>query len=154
VQVVPVHDLDGRGGGGVVLRSQPRGPAAQEVEEDPCFDGLGQRGQGAGGLGLGADGGCRVGGDDDEPGAAALVTQPAEHRRTALARHLDVGDDEVGVVGRGLAECVVGTRGFAHLPPAEAEQAGDPAACVGLVVDDQGGQHRNQPVAVDSLVQP
>ena len=31
--------------------------------------------------------------------------------------------------------------GLADLPAAEAEEAGDAAAGVGLVVDDQGGQH-------------
>ena len=44
--------------------------------------------------------------------------------------------------------------GLADLPPAEAEEAGDPAAGVGLVVDDQGGQHERYPVSADRAVQP
>ena len=75
----------------------------------------------------------------------AVAAQPAEHRGAVLPGHRHVGDDEVGVVVRGLAEGVVGVGGLADLPAAEAEQAGDAAAGVGLVVDDEGGQHRNQP---------
>ena len=71
-----------------------------------------------------------------------------------LPGHRDVGDDEVGVGARGLAEGVLGVGGLADLPAAEAEQAGDAAAGVGLVVDDQGGQHRKHPVGADSVVQP
>ena len=82
------------------------------------------------------------------------MPEPAEHRRAALARHRHVGDHEVGVVDRGLAERVVGTGGLAHLPPAEAEQAGHATAGVGLVVDHEGGQHWNHALVVDSAVQP
>ena len=71
-----------------------------------------------------------------------------------LAGHRDVGDDEVEVGDGGLAEGVLGVGGLADLPAAEAEEAGDPAAGVGLVVDDQGGQHEMYPVGADWAVQP
>ena len=82
------------------------------------------------------------------------MAEPAEHRGAVLPGHRDVGDHEIRVVVRGLAEGVLGAGGLAHLPAAEAEQAGDATAGVGLVVDDEGGQHRNQPVEADSFVQP
>jgi hypothetical protein len=154
VQVVPVEDRDRPGGGGVLLRSRPRGPAAQEVEENPCVDGLGQRGERAGRRGLGPDGRGRVGGDDDEARPGAAVAQPAEHGRAGLAGHRHVRDHEVGVVGRGLAEGVVGAGGLAHRPAGEAQQAGHATARLGLVVDDQGRQHWNHPVFTDWAVQP
>jgi hypothetical protein len=71
-----------------------------------------------------------------------------------LTRHRHVGDDEVEVGDGGLAEGVLGVGGLADLPSAEAEEAGDPAPGVGLVVDDEGGQHESTPVFADSAVQP
>ena len=44
--------------------------------------------------------------------------------------------------------------GLDDVPAAERQQVGDPPAALGLVVDDQGGQHRNDPVRADSVNQP
>ena len=90
---------------------------------------------------LGADVVRRVGGDDEEAGAGAVARASGGASRAARPGIDDVGDDEVGVGGGGLAQGVVGVGGLEDLPAAEAEEAGDAAAGVGLVVDDEGGQH-------------
>jgi hypothetical protein len=77
-----------------------------------------------------------------------------EHRRPVLARHRHIGDDEVEVGAHGLAERVLGVGRLTDLPPAEAEEAGDPTPGVGLVVDDQGGQHDSTGVGAVVAVQP
>jgi hypothetical protein len=148
VQVGPLVDLGG------VLRRRPRGPAAQEVQEEACLDRLGQAGHRAGGHGLGAHLVGGVAGDDEEAGAGTVVAHPAEHRRAALPGHRHVGDDQVDLGDGGDAVGGGGVGGLADLPAAEAEETGGAAAGVGLVVDDQRGQHASTAVRAESAVQP
>jgi hypothetical protein len=49
---------------------------------------------------------------------------------------------------------LVGAGRLDDVPAAEREQVGDPPAALGLVVDDEGGQHWNVPVCADTPVQP
>nr|WP_242472027.1 hypothetical protein [Blastococcus sp. TML/C7B] len=137
------------------LRSRPRGPAAQEVEQDAGVDRLAEAGQGADGGGRGPDLLRGLPGGDQEVGLRAVAAQPAEQLQPVLAGDGGVGDDEVGDVGRGEREGGRDVGGLADLPPAEAEEAGDAAAGEGVGVDDEGGQHVvTVVVVVAALVQP
>ena len=150
VQVVDLADV----GQVVVLRSQPRGPAAQEAEEEPGVDRLRQAGQRAGRGGLGAEDLRGGGRDEQEPGPGADSAEAAEERGCLHARRRGVDDDQVGLEEGRLVQRLVGAGGLDDVPAAEGEQVGDPPAAFGLVVDDQGGQHANVPVGADSVDQP
>ena len=83
------------------------------------------------------------------------VSMPGEHGPAMLRRMRRNGSTaRFLVVTSDPTDGVLGGAGLDDLPAAEAEKAGDAASGVGLVVDDQGGQHVTYPVSADCAVQP
>ena len=86
-----------------------------------------------------------VAGEDDHRQAGLGAGDPAEQGQAVLARHLEVGDDDVDAGEPPVVEGGAGVRRRAHLEALAGEDGGQRFADVGLVVDHQhaaAGGHR------------